>query len=204
VSRVPFKAMQALERSEAEDPGWSLLEQVAAGDATAFDALMRQHQDRVLAVCQRLLGNRPEAEDATQEVFVKAYRQAGSLEPRGQVYTWLYRVAVNHCLNLLRRSRIVRFVPLVRGRANDEESPFEIDPLEPSADPERAAEARQRWRRTERLIAALPDNQKAVLVLARFEGLSYREIAETLEISEGAVESRLFRAMRNLHKAQET
>ena len=201
--RVPSRAMQALERSGAEDPGWRLLEQVAAGDSGAFDALMLQHQDRVLAVCQRMLGNRAEAEDATQEVFVKAYHKAGSLEPRGQVYTWLYRVAVNHCLNQLRRRRIVRFLPLVVGRDNDEEPRREIEPREPSADPEQVAAARQRWRRTERLIAALPDNQKAVLILARFEGLSYREISEALEISEGAVESRLFRAMRNLRKAQE-
>ena len=113
MSRVPWETMQALERSGAEDPGWSLLKQVAAGDAEAFDTLMRQHQGRVLAVCQRMLGNRAEAEDATQEVFVKAYHQAGRLEPRGQVYTWLYRVAMNHCLNQLRRRRIVRFLPLV-------------------------------------------------------------------------------------------
>ena len=196
--------MQALERSGAEGPGWSLLKQVAAGDAEAFDTLMRQHQGRVLAVCQRMLGNRAEAEDATQEVFVKAYHQAGRLKPRGQVYTWLYRVAMNHCLNQLRRRRIVRFLPLVVERQNDQEAPLEIEPRELSADPEQAAEARQRWRRTERSIAALPDNQKAVLILARFEGLSYREIAQTLEISEGAVESRLVRAMRNLRKAQES
>jgi RNA polymerase sigma-70 factor (ECF subfamily) len=196
--------MQALERSGAEDPGWSLLEQVAQGDAEAFDALMRQHQDRVLAVCLRMLGNRPEAEDATQEVFVKMYHQAGQLESRGQVYTWLYRVAMNHCLNQLRRRKIVRFLPLATGRSQEDDAPLEIEPREPSADPEQAAEARERWKQTERSIAALPDNQKAVLILARFEGLSYREIAQTLEITEGAVESRLVRAMRNLRKAQES
>jgi RNA polymerase sigma-70 factor (ECF subfamily) len=196
--------MQALERSGAEDPGWSLLEQVAQGDAEAFDALMRQHQDRVLAVCLRMLGNRAEAEDAAQEVFVKMYHQAGQLEPRGQVYTWLYRVAMNHCLNQLRRRKIVRFLPLATGRPREDDAPLEIEPREPSADPEQVAEARERWTRTERSIAALPDNQKAVLILARFEGLSYRDIAQTLEITEGAVESRLVRAMRNLRKAQES
>ena len=126
--------MQALERSGAEDPGWSLLKQVAAGDSKAFDALMLQHQDRVLAVCQRMLGSRAEAEDATQEVFVKVFHKAGSLEPRGQVFTWLYRVAMNHCLNQLRRRRIIRFLPLVVGRDKDDQAPREIEPRELSAD----------------------------------------------------------------------
>jgi len=157
-----------------------------------------EHQDRLLGLCQRLLGERAAAEDAVQEVFVKMYRQAGSLEPRGRLYTWLYRVATNHCLNLLRRRRIVRFVSLVRKQDGELD---EIDAVDGRADPERAAQARARWRQTRRCIDGLPANQRAVLVLARFEGLSYRQIAEVLEISEGAVESRLFRAMTHLRKA---
>ena len=192
--------MRSLERSEVEDSGWELLARVAAGDADAFAQLMRQHQDRVLAVCQRMLGDRAQAEDATQEVFLKAYRQAGSLKVGGQVYTWLYRVAVNHCLNRLRRRRIVRFVPLI-GPGESDEPAAVLEPIDAGADPERALEARRRWRGTERMIAALPPNQRAVLTLAKFEGLSYREIAEVLEITEGAVESRLFRAMRTLREA---
>jgi len=192
--------MRSLERSEVEDSGWELLERVAAGDEEAFARLMRQHQDRVLAVCQRMLGNRAQAEDATQEVFLKAYRQAGKLKIRGQLYTWLYRVAVNHCLNRLRRRRIVRFVPLV-GPGESDEPTRVLEPVDGGIDPEQALAARRRWRDTERMIATLPANQRAVLMLAKFEGLSYREIAAVLEISEGAVESRLFRAMRTLREA---
>lgn len=196
--------MQALERPRAEDPGWEVLERVAAGDVDAFDRLMRVHQDRLLAVCWRMLGSRAEAEDATQEVFIKAYRKAGSLQPRGRLYTWLYRVAVNHCLNELRRRRIVRFFPLVSSESPDGEARRDLDPREGAADPETAAAAREQWRQTERLIASLPANQRSVVILAKFEGLSYREISEVLEISEGAVESRLFRAMRTLRRTQET
>ena len=193
--------MRSLERSEVEDSGWELLARVADGDQDAFADLMRQHQDRVLAVCQRMLGDRAQAEDATQEVFLKAYRKAGSLEPRGRVFTWLYRVAVNHCLNRLRRRRIVRFVPLI-GPGESDEPVARLEPVDGGADPEKALAARRRWQDTERRIAALPPSQRAVLTLAKFEGLSYREIAEVLEITEGAVESRLFRAMRALREAQ--
>ena len=190
--------MRSLERSEVEDSGWELLERVADGDEDAFAQLMRQHQDRVLAVCQRMLGDRAQAEDATQEVFLKAYRQAGRLKPVGQVFTWLYRVAMNHCLNRLRRRRIVRFVPLMGPGESDEPTRAAFEPVDGGTSPEQAVAARERWRATERAIAALPASQRAVLTLARFEGLSYREIAEVLEITEGAVESRLFRAMRTL------
>ena len=112
-----------VERSGADDPGWELLSRTAAGDDAAFGELMRAYQDRLLAVCQRMLGGPEKAEDAVQEVFLKAYRQAGRLEPRGRLYTWLYRVAVNHCLNRLRRRRIVRFVPLVKRGVGEEAVP---------------------------------------------------------------------------------
>lgn len=187
------------------DRGWELLERVAAGDSAAFEEIVLEHEARLLALCRRMLGSRAAAEDAVQEVFVKAYRHAGRLEPRGRLYTWLYRVATNLCLNRLRRRRIVRFVPLVGERPSEEPSAGDaLDPVDDRADPERSAASRQHWRRVERLVASLPPNQRVVLVLARYEGLSYREIAETLDITEGAVESRLFRAMRTLRvRAQE-
>lgn len=204
MSRVSTEVMQALEQPATEDPGWDQLRRVADGDSAAFDAFMREQQDRVLAVCQRLLGDRAEAEDSTQEVFLKAFHRAGRLEPRGLVSTWLYRVAVNHCLNRLRRRRIVRFLPLVAPSRKGESAGAELDPPAAAADPEISALARERWRRTERAIDRLPASQRAVLVLAKFEGLSYREIAEVMEITEKAVESRLVRAMRSLRSAQET
>ena len=121
---------------------------------------------------------------------------------RALVSTWLYRIAVNHCLNVLRRRRLRRFVSLSAGSA-EEEGAWAIDPPEERADPQRALESRRSWQRVQQAIAKLPPSQRAVLVLARFEELSYKEIAETLGITLGAVESRLFRAMRSLERAQE-
>lgn len=186
---------------DSVDRDWELVERIAAGDETALEEIVLSHEKRLLSLCRRMLGSRAAAEDAVQEVFLKLYRRAGGLRPRGRLYTWLYRVATNLCLNHLRRRRVVRFVPLARRHEPDEG----LDPADARADPERALAARERWRATERLMASLPPSQRVVLVLARYEGLSYREIAETLGITEGAVESRLVRAMRNLRgRAQES
>lgn len=189
-------------RASATDPGWEVLARVAAGDGNAFVHLVESHQDRLLRLCERLLGDAEEARDAVQDVFLKVYRKAGEVRPQGQVYTWLYRVAVNHCFNKLRRRKLVRFLRW-EGAGDDADAP-PFDPPDAAPDPAAALDARQRWQTTRRAIAALPENQRAVLVLARFEGLSYKQIAEVLEITEGAVESRLFRAMRRVEAAQES
>ncbi len=186
----------------SRDPDWELLARVAAGEVDAFGPLVESHQERLIRVCDRLLGDREEARDAAQEVLLKAFRHAGRVEPRGQLSTWLYRIAVNHCLNRLRRRRIVRFFSLSAPPAGEEGS-AELDPASEEPSPERQLEQRQRWRATRRAIARLPPGQRAVLVLAKFEGLSYRRIAEALSITEGAVESRLVRAMRHLEEAQD-
>ncbi|MES1244002.1 MAG: sigma-70 family RNA polymerase sigma factor [Acidobacteriota bacterium] len=182
------------------DPGWDALARVAAGDPDAFAAVVEAYQERLLRLCERLLGDAEEARDAAQEVFLKAYRKAAELRPQGQFYTWLYRVAVNHCFNRLRRRRLVRFLRF-QSDPEEEDAPA-FDPPDAGADPAAALEARQRWQATRQAIAKLPDNQKAVLILARFEGLSYRQIAEVLGITEGAVESRLVRAMRRIEAIQ--
>lgn len=184
------------------DPDWALLHRVAAGDSEAFTLLVERHQERILRVCERLLHDRDEALDASQEVFLKAFRKAGSFRPRAKVSTWLYRIAVNHSLNRLRRRRIVRMVSLGSMAPRDEEEEgAHWDPPGEEPDPERVLEARRRWKVTRRALEDLPESQRAVVVLARFEGLAYREIAEVLGITLGAVESRLVRAMRHLDRA---
>lgn len=188
-------------RGEAADPDWELIARVGAQDRAAFSELVERHHRRLLRVCERLLGDPEDARDAVQEVFLKVLRKAAGFRPQALVSTWLYRIAVNHCLNQLRRRRLVRMISLSPAGGGDEAG---IDPPEERPDAQRELAARQRWRATRRAIAALPPGQRAVLVLARFEGLSYREIADTLGITLGAVESRLVRAMRALDRVQET
>ncbi|HEX4953203.1 MAG TPA: RNA polymerase sigma factor [Thermoanaerobaculia bacterium] len=189
------------EPAAAEDPDWPLLSRAVDGDERAFAGLVERHQERILRTCERLLGRAAEAEEAAQEVFLKLFRRGATFRPQGQLSTLLYRIAVNHCLNLLRRRKVLRFLRL-EGEGEETEAP-RLDPHDGRAGPHESLEARQRWREVRRAIDRLPENQRSVLVLARFEGLSYREIAEVLGITLGAVESRLVRAMRNLEVAQE-
>jgi len=185
----------------APDDDWAALARVAAGESGAFAPLVARHQDRVVALCQRFLGDREEALDAAQEVFLKVFRHAGRARPRGQLFTWIYRIAVNHCLNRLRRRKLARFFSL--SSAGEAPEAPALDPPDDAPDAFAELAARERWRATRRALDALPENQRAVVILAKFEGLSQKQIAATLGISEGAVESRLVRAMRRLVAAQE-
>lgn len=185
----------------AADDDWAALARVAAGDGDAFAPLVARHQERVVGLCQRFLGDREEALDAAQEVFLKVFRHAGRATPRGQLFTWVYRIAVNHCLNRLRRRKLVRFLTLSAPAEDDAAAPPEPASEAPDALAELAA--RERWRATRRALDALPESQRAVVILARFEGLTQKQVAAALGITEGAVESRLVRAMRRLAAAQD-
>lgn len=199
------RAVPTLSRTKQEEAlapsleDWSDLSRTAAGDEVAFGRILARHQERLYALCFRLLQDRGEAEDAAQEVFLKLYRKASTFEPRGQLFTLLYRMATNHCLNRLRRRKIAQFLPLQRQGASDDDT-FELDPPDPSPEPDRATASRERWRATRAALQKLPRNQLAVVVLVRFEGLAYKEAAEVLGVTVGAVESRLFRAMRRLER----
>ncbi|MEM9596083.1 MAG: RNA polymerase sigma factor [Acidobacteriota bacterium] len=185
------------EGHEELDPDRGVLERVAAGDTESFGVLVSRHQDRLFRLCERMLHDPEDAREAVQEVFLKAFRGAPRWRPRGQVYTWLYRIAVNHCLNRLRRRRLATFFSFGDLAPGDDDGP-ELDPADDGPDAEQRLRDRRRWNAAKKHIRQLPPSQQAVLVLARFEGLPYREIAETLGITEGAVESRLFRAVRRL------
>lgn len=182
-----------------------LLQRTAAGDAAAFEELVGRHQGRVLGTCERMLGGREDARDAAQEVFLKVYRKAGRFKPRAQVTTWLYRIAVNHCLNQLRRRKVARFFSLGDPAEASEDREVRgvvlLDPVDPAPGLDDALDSRRRWAATRAAIDALPDSQRAVVVLAKFEGLSYDEIGEVLGITTASVASRLFRGMRRLEKA---
>lgn len=178
----------------------SLLAATAEGDAAAFEELVTLFERRVLSLCQRLLGDREEARDAAQDVFLKVYEKAGSYVPRGRVYTWIYRIATNHCLNLVRRRKVVRFLGFGEvGGADDDNSAAPLfQPADDAPSPAERAEARARWGATRKALDALPAQQRAALVLVRLEGLSYAETAEVLDTSVSAVTSLVFRAMRGL------
>ena len=164
-----------------------LLRLVAAADQTAFAQLVQRHQSRVLNLAYRFSRDRQDAEDLAQEVFFKVWRHARTFRGESAFSTWLYRLAVNTCLNH-RQRRKTRLDPL----------PLTGDLEAGAAQAPDELEAAEREIQLQQALASLPPRQKMTLVLASFEGKSYEEIAVIMDVSIPAVESLLFRARQGL------
>ncbi|MGQ9560727.1 MAG: RNA polymerase sigma factor [Candidatus Oleimicrobiaceae bacterium] len=177
----------------------ALVEKFRNGDVTAYEELVRRYQDKVMATCVRMLGNREDAEDAAQEVFVKVYDALPRFDPRAKFSTWLYRITINHCLNVLRARRVRRLFPLQR-TVPEADGYVPAAERDPAPGPESEIEREERGRALWKAIDSLPENQKVATVLARFGNLSYAEIAEVMETTVPAVESILHRAKRRLYR----
>jgi len=162
---------------------------VQDGNSAAFDVLVRRHADTAYRVALRLLNNPHDAEDATQEAMLAAWRGLGRFRNYSAFSSWLYRIVTNTALNYASRTRSPT-VPL--------------DPDHPAAarlGPDVATEQAGRHAALYRAIAALPQDLRAPLVWHQFEGLPYEEIASILGVSIGTVKGRTFRARRLLAEA---
>lgn len=171
-----------------------LIRRAQEGDRDAFSALARAHRNTLIQVAYGFLRDREEAMDAAQEVFLKAYRKIHSFKSESSLYTWLYRIMVNHCKDRLRSRK--RAATLSLDAWNDEGQDFDIP--DDSNDPADTILVRERERIVKEAIDALPDKHKQVLLLRELGGLSYKEISEILNCREGTVMSRLFHARRLL------
>lgn len=163
-----------------------LLARVVAGDHEAFGQIMRNHEDRVFAVCLRVMGNREQALDATQETFLTAFRKADQFRGNAAFGTWVYRIAVNTCYDILRKQKRRRTDPI----------PDHLDPVDHSA--EDAVDSAALRPEIRAALDALPDDFRTAIVLSDIEGMSLPEIADVLEIPVGTVKSRVFRGRRLL------
>lgn len=178
----------------AADPGSddaALLKRSAGGDGLAFSELMRRHEDRVFALALRMTGGRADALDATQEAFLSAFRQAGSFRGDSAFSTWLYRIAVNSCHDLLRRNR--RFPDTRPG-----------DELPESAAPRRGIEEQAVLRiDLARALAALQPEYREAVTMHDLGGIPYEEIAAASGVALGTIKSRISRGRRQLAKLLE-
>jgi RNA polymerase sigma-70 factor (ECF subfamily) len=157
------------------------------GDREAFDLLVERYQRNVYRLCYRYVNNHHDASDMAQEVFLKAYRAIARFRGESAFSTWLYRIAVNTCLNF-RQAR----------KPDSEELPEGI------ADPTRSAAERaledERSRAVRQAVSRLPEKQRATLILKIYHDLTHEEVAEIVGSSVGTVKANLFHALANLKK----
>jgi RNA polymerase sigma-70 factor (ECF subfamily) len=184
--------------NESHHIDWELMRLTADGDTAAFKQLVEKYQRAVINLAYRFLGNREEAEDIAQEVFIRVYQAARKYKPQAGFSTYLFRIATNMCLNELRHHKVGREIPFESSSEDLERSvPMEA-PAPVGTQPDVQLEQGERNRLIQESLEALPSNQRMAVILKRFGGLSYLEIAEVLNTSVSAVESLLFRAKQTL------
>jgi RNA polymerase sigma-70 factor (ECF subfamily) len=175
-------------------PDQHTLKRFRAGDIAALSAVFKLYGPRVYRLARRMMGNQPDAEDATQEIFLRAFQQADKFHGRSGLYTWLYRLAVRHCLNLIKQqSRRNGRTYTLHAQTDWPEAGTTPSPLDAVVEGERGE-------LIDGMLQALPAGYRACLLLREVEGLSYAEIAELLAIPPGTVMSRLARARQALRQ----
>ena len=174
-----------------------LVDAAREGDADAFGALMRRHQKRIYRLALHLLRDAAEAEDATQETFVRAYGALDRFDGRSEAFTWIYRIAVNLSLNVIRARRPSRT------RVSSDDPRLEGVLIEGSANPLGESENRELGRVLCEGMDALTDTLRTTLILVGVDGLSHAQAGEVLGCPEGTVKSRIYHAKKALKEILE-
>jgi len=168
-----------------------LMRIVQGGDYSPASEIYDRYSARIYNFAFRFLKNAEAAEDATQEVFVKMMKHANQFQGDAKLSTWLFSITANWCRDYLRKSD---------NKAKEAEDVLIQLPTPPELSPERNLERREDELRVQRALSALTPEQREAILLSRYQGLSYAEIAQIAGCSEGAVKTRVFRAMETLKK----
>ncbi|MCL5773920.1 MAG: sigma-70 family RNA polymerase sigma factor [Firmicutes bacterium] len=168
-----------------------LLQKFRLGDEASFTKLVVKYQKPVLNIIYRFTQNKHMAEDMAQEVFIRVYRGAEKFEERSKFFTWLYRIAINYCIKQAQRWKSRQESSLEeqteKGKLSDTIS-------DPSPSPQGCLEKEYMMVTVRKAVLSLPDDQRAVVILSKFNQLSYEDIASVLKISVPSVKSKLHRA----------
>ena len=174
---------------------------IARSDARAFEILVRRHQQRILNLIYRSIGDRIQAEDLAQEVFLRVWRSAEEYEPKSKFTTWVYRISINLCLDALKKTqRRQPFADLYAGGDNLSENDEALNGYNCAPSPEELLIDAEESGRIFAALQCLPTNQRLAVVLTKFDGLSYDEISRILGCSVAAVESLMARAKKTLRE----
>jgi RNA polymerase sigma-70 factor (ECF subfamily) len=168
----------------------TLIQEFKQGDEKAFNQLVLRYQKRIYDLTYRLVRNREDAADLSQEVFVRAYRNLRKFQERSSFYVWLTRIAVNLCINFSRREKFRSFLSI-----------FDVsEKPEASVSPDKDVEKEELRLALDRAVKSLPERQRITFVLKRYQDLPYKEISQIMEISEGAAKANYFQAVKKLKK----
>lgn len=185
-----------------------LMRRFQEGDDAAYEVLVHKYQGLVLSLTRRYLGSRsPGIDDVAQQVFIRVFRSKMTYKPKAKVKTWLYSITVNACLNEIRRlraqknSRINSFTAVFGDPSGESAPPAFEDEASPAPDSGLAGSEVAREVRS--AVDRLPEQQRLALVLTRFHGCSYEDVAEAMETTVPAVKSLLTRARQNLRSLLE-
>lgn len=168
-----------------------LIEGLQQQDSKIFEEVVNQYQSLVVNLCFKMTGNREDAEDIAQEVFIKVWNKGKKFRGDSSLQTWIYRIAINVSLNYNRKKKI-------RGFVNSIESTF--DTIKSTENVHSEIEKEEKENFVQQAIQTLPVNQRIALTLQMYKDHSYAEISEIMDISISSVESLIFRAKRNLKK----
>ncbi len=177
-----------------------LLDMAKTGSLPAFEELISLYEKKVFNYCYRMTNCREDAEDLTQEVFLKVYRSLPSFKGNSQFSTWLYRIAHNICIDKFRKQKAV-VVPLVKGE-EDEEREIQLKAEGPS--PEDILLSKEQQSVIQKGIESLKPDYRSVIVLRDIQHYSYEEIADILKLPLGTVKSHISRARAALRQALES
>src|ERR1700730_14285720 len=168
-----------------------LVQRAQDNDQEAYEELVARHQQRVFAVASGILRRREDVEDIAQQVFVKAYFSLKHFDGRAAFSTWLYRITLNECWDLLRKKKVR---PLLYESDLSEEQAQRVASSESDGEGPDIRQRLENRQRVERLLASLEERDQLMLILKEVEGFSIEEIAEVLELNANTVKVRLFRA----------
>jgi RNA polymerase sigma-70 factor (ECF subfamily) len=196
-AETSVKPIRVLAWPDAASADWALVQQCAAGEEDACTRLVTDHQRMVYQLALHLLGDPQEAQDLTQEVFLKVFRTLPQFRGQAALRTWIYRIVVNQASN---RQRWWRRRKKSQQVALDDYTVAhgELPEARNFAMPDRVLQQHETSERVWQALDALPFDQRAVIVLREIDGLSYEEIATSLNVAVGTVKSRLARARESL------
>lgn len=185
-------------RIESRSGDSSIIHEALDGHQAAYDKLMRKYHDAIYNLIYRMVREKEEVEDLTQEAFIKAFASLRSFNEEYAFSTWLYKIATNNCIDYIRKKKLETFSIDKPIESKDSEMTFEVP--DTTYQPDKAIIAQQRKELVEEAIESLPEKYRRVIVLRHQQEKNYEEIAEILKLPIGTVKAHIFRAREMLYR----